>query len=65
MCHKKRKLTKISGAKSGTGTPQKYGSMTLFYPISIILQIFFPKIPSYFNKLKMQKLTIILGLLIS
>ena len=40
MCHKKRKLTKISGAKSGTGTPKSTGSRTLFYPISIMLQIF-------------------------
>ena len=40
MCHKKRKLTKISGAKSGTGTPQSTGSRTLFYPISAMLQIF-------------------------
>ena len=30
MCDKKGKLTSISGAKSGTGTLQIAGSMTLF-----------------------------------
>ena len=40
MCHKKRKLTEISRAKSGTSTPQSAESRALFYPISIMLQIF-------------------------
>ena len=39
MCHKKRKLTKISDAKFGTSTPQSAESRALFYPISIMLQI--------------------------
>ena len=37
---KKGKLTSISAAKSGTGTLQSAGSMALFYPVSIMLQIF-------------------------
>ena len=41
MCHKKRKLTFVSGAKPGTEPrSQRAGSRTLFYSISIILQIF-------------------------
>ena len=62
MCHKKEKLTNFRG-KSGTGTPESAGSRTLFYPISIMLQIF-PEILSYFSKLKIQKLTIILWAII-
>ena len=30
----------MSGAKPGTDSPQSAGSRTLFYPISIMLQIF-------------------------
>ena len=40
MCHKKRKLTKISGVKPGTDPLQSAESRTLFYPKSIMLQIF-------------------------
>ena len=37
--------------------PQRARSKTLFYPISIMLQIFTPNILSYLSKLKIQKLT--------
>ena len=37
---KKRKITSISGAKFGTGTPQSSGSRTLLYVLSIMLLIF-------------------------
>ena len=40
MFHKKRELTQISGTKPGTDRPQSDVSMTLFYHISIMLQIF-------------------------
>ena len=38
--YKKRKLTKISGTKSGTNPLQSVGSSTLFYPVSIMPQFF-------------------------
>ena len=37
---KKRELTQISATTPGTDQPQSVGSRTLFYPISIMLQIF-------------------------
>ena len=40
MFHKELKLTYISGTKSGTEAPQGTGSKTLFYPISIMPQIY-------------------------
>ena len=40
MCHKKQKLTKISGAKPGSDPPQSAGSKTLFYPTMYHAQVF-------------------------
>ena len=40
MFHKKRRSAYISGNKPGIDPPQSVASGTLFYPISIMLQIY-------------------------
>ena len=40
MCHKKGKLTQISGTKPGSDPAQSPVSRIFFYPISIMFQTF-------------------------